>query len=177
MFKKIALVLLILIAAVLIYAATLPDSFRVERSIVVNTPPERVFALVNDLHQWKQWSPFEKKDPDMSRGYGPVTSGKGATYAWSGNGDIGKGSMEIVESIPARKILIALHFVEPFEGRNSAEFGFLPETGGTRVTWAMYGPSTYVSKLMGMFFDMDSMIGKEFEAGLADLKAAAEKNS
>lgn len=177
MLKKIALVLAVIVAGVLIYAATLPDSFRVERSTVVNTPPDRVFALVNDLHQWPKWSPFEKKDPGMSRGYGPTTVGKGATYAWSGNRDIGQGSMEIINSVAPEKVLIGLRFIEPFEAYNHAEFTFAPEAAGTRVTWALYGPSTYLSKLMGMFFDMDSMIGKDFEAGLAELKAAAEKQN
>jgi len=175
MLKKILIAVVVLIAAVLIYAATRPDSFRVERSATIKAPPEKVFALVNDLKRWDAWSPWEKKDPSMRRSWGDATTGKGASYSWEGNKDVGQGRMEITESVPPSKISIKLEFVKPFEARNAVDFTLQPRGDTTDVTWAIYGPSPYISKLIGIFCNVDSMIGKDFEAGLADLKAVAEK--
>lgn len=175
MIKKILFALGLLIAAVLLYATTKPDEFRVERSIAIKAPPEKIFRLVNDLRSWESWSPWEKVDPAMKRSFSGPVSGEGARYAWDGNGDVGAGSMEIVESRPAEKIRIALHFTEPFEGRNTAEFAFVPAGDATQVTWSMAGPMPYLSKLMDIALNMDRMIGGEFEKGLANLKAATEK--
>lgn len=164
----------VVIAGILIYAATKPDSFRVQRVVLINAPPDKVFPLINDLKAWPAWSPYEKKDPAMKRSYGAVTAGKGATYAWEGNKEVGQGSMEIVESGP-RKVLIKLDFLKPFEAHNMAEFLLDPKGDGTSVTWAIHGPSPYMSKVIGTFMNFDNMIGGDFEKGLADLKAAAEK--
>jgi len=171
----IAVVVLAVIAGVLIYASTRPDSFRVERSVGVKAPPEKIFPLINDLKAWAAWSPYEKKDPAMKRSFGAVTAGKGATYAWEGDRNVGQGRMEIVESAPTGKVLIKLDFIKPFEAHNTAEFILAPKGDTTSVTWAIYGPSAYVTKVMGLFLNMDTMIGKDFEAGLADLKTAAER--
>jgi carbon monoxide dehydrogenase subunit G len=175
MLKKILIAVVVLIAAVLVYAATRPDTFRVERSAGIKAPPEKVFALVNDFKRWDAWSPWEKKDPAMRRAFGDATSGKGAAYSWEGNKDVGQGRMEITESVPSSKVSIKLEFVKPFEARNTVDFTLQPKGDTTQVTWAIYGPSPYISKLIGIFWNMDSMIGKDFEAGLADLKAVAEK--
>ena len=175
MVKKIALVLTVLIAAVLIFAATKPDIFRVERKASIKAPPEKVFALINDFKSWTAWSPWEKKDPAMKRTYGAVTSGKGATYAWEGNKDVGSGSMEIVESIAPSKVGLKLDFLQPFEAHNTVNFTLVPAGEITNVTWAMQGPTPYFAKIIHVFMDMDSMVGKDFEAGLANLKVAAEK--
>ena len=175
MFKKIALVVAVLIAAVLIFAATKPDIFRVERKASIKAPPEKVFALINDFKSWTAWSPWEKKDPAMKRTYGAVTSGKGATYAWEGNKDVGSGSMEIVESIAPSKVGLKLDFLQPFEAHNTVNFTLVPAGEITNVTWAMQGPTPYFAKIIHVFMDMDSMVGKDFEAGLANLKVAAEK--
>ncbi len=164
----------VVIAGILIYAATKPDSFRVQRTIVINVPPDKVFPLINDFKAWPAWSPYEKKDPAMKRSYGAVTAGKGATYAWEGDKNVGQGSMEVVESGP-RKLLMKLDFLKPFEAHNVAEFRLEPKGDGTAVTWAIYGPSPYMSKVIGTFLNMDNMIGRDFEQGLADLKAAVEK--
>ena len=177
MLKTVAIIgaiAVVVIAGVLIYAATKPDSFRVQRTVLINVQPDKVFPLIADLKAWPTWSPYEKKDPAMKRTFGAVTAGKGATYAWEGNKDVGQGSMEIVESGP-RKVLIKLDFLKPFEARNMGEFLMDPKGDGTSVTWAIYGPSPYISKVIGTFMDMDDMIGRDFEKGLADLKAAAEK--
>ena len=170
----IGVIVAVAIAGMLLYAATKPDSFRVQRVVLINAPAAKVFPLVNDIKAWTAWSPYEKKDPAMKRTYGAVTAGKGATYAWDGDKNVGRGSIEIVESGP-RKILFKLDFVKPFEAHNMGEFLLEPKGDSTSVTWATWGPSPYISKVVGTFIDIDDMIGRDFEKGLADLKAAAEK--
>lgn len=175
MFKTIAIVVVVLIAGLLGYATTRPDSFRVERSVVIKAAPEKIFPYFDDFKRWAAWSPWEKLDPSMKRSFSGAPSGRGAVYGWEGNGKVGAGRMEILESSAPNKLLIKLDFIKPFEGHNTAEYTLVPSGDATQVTWAMYGPSTYVTKLMGVFVSMDRMIGKDFEAGLANLKAAAEK--
>jgi uncharacterized protein YndB with AHSA1/START domain len=173
-FKTIAIVLAVMIASVLIYAATKPDDFRVERSIVINAPSDRIFPLINDLPKHQLWSPFEKTDPAMQRNYSDNASGQGATYAWNGNGQAGKGRMEIIESHPASLVRIQLDFIKPLETTNTVAFTLTPAEGGTTVNWSMHGPMSYVSKLMTTFFDMDKMLGGQFDEGLKNLKGMAE---
>jgi uncharacterized protein YndB with AHSA1/START domain len=175
MFKIIALILALLVVAVLVYASRQPDSFRIERAITIAAPAEKIFPLVNDLHQWEAWSPWEKLDPALKRSYSGPQSGKGAGYAWTGNKDVGQGSMEIIESIPSSKVVLSLHFLKPFEARNTVEFALLPQASGTLVTQAMYGPSPLMSKIMGLVFSMDKMVGSKYEEGLTSIKALAEK--
>ena len=170
-----AAIVVIVVAGVLIYAATRPDSFRVERTATIKAPPDKIYAEIANLHGWSAWSPYEQKDPDMKRVFSGAESGRGAIYAWHGNKDVGQGRMEIVEATPPSKIAIKLDFIKPFEGHNMAEFTLAPAGDSTTVTWAMYGPSPYVAKVMGTFFDLDKMIGDDFEAGLAALKTVAEK--
>ena len=175
MFKTIAIVIAVLIAAVLVFAATRPDNFRVERSVTIKAPPEKIYPYFDDFNRWAVWSPWERLDPAMKRTFSGPPAGTGAVYAWQGNSKVGEGRMEILESSPSSKLLIKLDFIKPFEGHNTAEYTLVPSGDTTQVTWAMYGPAPFVSKLMGVFVSMDSMIGKDFEAGLANLKAAAEK--
>lgn len=175
MLKTIALVIVAAIAALLIFAATRPGTFRVERTARIDAPAEKIFALIDDFHRWGTWSPYEKLDPAMKRSFGGAASGKGATYAWESDGKAGAGRMEIVESVPASKVGINLDFTKPIEGHNLAEFTLQPQGNATQVTWSMQGESPYIAKLMGIFFNMDQMIGKDFEAGLANLKTATEK--
>lgn len=175
MLQKTAIVVLVLIAALLAFAATKPDSFRVQRTASIKAPPEKIFPLISDLKSWAAWSPWEKIDPAMKRTHSGAPSGKGAVYAWEGNREIGAGRMEILDAAAPARVTIRLEFVKPFEAQNFAEFTLQPQGEATDVTWAMYGPSTYVSKLMSVFFDMDAMIGEKFAAGLANLKAAAER--
>lgn len=175
MLKLIAVTIAVLIAGVLIFATTRPDAFRVERAVAIQAPPEKVFALINDLKAWAAWSPWEKKDPAMQRAYGATTAGKGATYAWEGNRDVGKGGMEIVDSTPPSRIRLRLDFVTPFEAHNIVTFTLAPQGSTTRVSWAMEGPVPYFAKIIHMFLDMDAMVGRDFEAGLAAMKTAAER--
>lgn len=175
MFKTLGLVLLALITALLIYAAVQPDSFRVERTASIKAPPEKIFPLINDFHRWQAWSPWEKLDPAMKRTYSGAASGKGAVYAWEGTGQVGAGSMEIAESIPSSRVLINIDFIKPLEAHNNMEFILEPQGDATQVTWAMYGSAPFVAKVMRVFVSMDSLVGKDFAAGLADLQRAAEK--
>ena len=176
MFKKIAIAVVVLIAALLGYAATRPDTFRVERGATIKAPPEKIFALINDFRRWDSWSPWEKKDPAMRRTFGSdATSGKGAAYAWEGNSDVGQGRMEIAESVPPSRVAIKLDFVKPFEAHNLVEFTLEPQGDSTNVTWAMQGPAPFLAKVIHVFIDMDKMVGRDFESGLASLKAAVEK--
>ncbi|AMP06395.1 SRPBCC family protein [Collimonas pratensis] len=175
MLKTIAIVIVVAIAAILGYATLRPDDFRVQRSVTIKAPPEKIFALIDDFHAWGSWSPFEQLDPGMKRSFSGAASGKGAAYAWDSTGKAGAGSMEIKESTPPSKILIKLDFTKPLEGHNTAEFSIDTQGDSSKVTWAMYGPSPYVAKVMGIFFSMDNMIGKDFETGLATLKSVAEK--
>jgi hypothetical protein len=171
----IAIVLLLVVAAVLVIAATKPDSFRVERSTTINAPPARVHALIDDFHRWTEWSPWEKVDPALKRSYSGAASGTGAIYEWEGNNKAGKGRMEILQSSPASNVRIKLDFLKPFEAHNTADFTIQPLPAGTNVTWAMYGPNPFMAKVMQTVVSMDKLVGKDFEAGLANLKAAAEK--
>lgn len=175
MLKKILIVLVLAIAGVLLYAATKPDTFEVQRRATIAAPPDKVFALIDDFHHWGAWSPWEKLDPAMTRTFEGPASGTGAVYAWKGNKDVGQGRMEITESTPSSRIAIKLDFIEPMESNNVTEFVLAPKDGGTEVTWTMRGPSPYLTKVMDTVVGMDRMIGKDFEAGLANMKAAAER--
>jgi len=175
MLKIIGIVIVVVIAGVLILAATKPDTFRVQRAASIKAPPEKVFALINDFNRWGAWSPWEKKDPAMKRTFGATTSGKGATYAWEGNREVGQGRMEIAESVPSSKVALNLDFVKPFQAHNLVEFTLEPKGDTTNVTWAMQGDTPYFAKIIHVFINMDKMVGKDFEAGLTNLKAIAEQ--
>src|SRR4030081_1347256 len=140
----IAIVIAIAIAIVLILAATKPDTFSVERATTVKAPPEKIFSLINDFHQWGTWSPYETKDPAMKRSYSGADSGQGAVYGWEGNKNVGSGRMEILDAQAPSKIVIKLDFFAPFEGHNTAEFTMLPQGDGTNVTWSMQGPPPFI---------------------------------
>lgn len=174
MIKLIAIVIVVVILAILGFAATRPDTFRIERAAVIDAPPDKVFALINDFHNWGPWSPWEKLDPAMKRTHSGTQSGTGAAYAWEGNKEVGQGRMEITGSVPPSKVVIKLDFLKPFEAHNVAEFTLTAQGSSTKVQWAMHGPSPFMMKVMGVFMSMDRMVGKDFEAGLATMKALAE---
>ena len=168
------LLLFLAVAALLAYAAPRPANFTVRREIAVAAPPEAIFPFVTDFRQWALWSPYEKLDPAMQRTFGGAPSGKGAIYGWSGTGKAGAGRMEITDAPPSSRVTIKLDFIKPFEGHNIATISFEPAGGATRIVWAMEGPSPFMMKLMGIFLNLDQMIGRDFETGLANLKAVAE---
>ena len=171
----IAVIIAIAIAIVLILAATKPNTLLVQRATSIKAPADRIFPLINDFQQWRTWSPYENKDPAMNRSYEGAERGKGAVYAWDGNKNVGSGRMEILEASVPSKITIKLDFFRPFEGHNTAEFTMLPQGDVTNLTWTMVGPAVFMSKLMQVFINLDHMIGRDFEAGLVNLKKLAEK--
>lgn len=175
MWKKLLLVIALLIAALLAFAATRPDTYAVSRSTTIAAAPETVHAIVDDFHQFPQWSPWQKLDPAMQVTFEGPARGVGAIYRWSGNKEAGKGRMEIVESVPARKVGMDLEFIEPFASKARTDIEIAPAPGGSTVTWHMRGDSNFLTKLMSVFVSMDAMIGKDFEEGLANLKRLAEQ--
>ena len=177
MFEIIAVivaVLVVAIAIVLILAAIKPGRFSVRRDVVVRAPGEKIFPLNADFHKWGSWSSYENEDLAMKRTYGGAASGKGAVYAWEGNKNVGSGRMEITDASAPSKVVIKLDFLVPFEAHNTAEFTMLPQGDGTKLTWLMHGPAPFISKLMQVFMNIDKMVGKDFEVGLANLKKLAE---
>ncbi len=171
----IAILLALLIAGFLILASMRPNTFRVQRSIDINAPPEKIYPLINDYKHWASWSPYEKMDSAMKRTFSGAPSGKGAVYEWNGNKNIGRGRMEIIDATPPSKIGIKLDFFSPFEAHNIAEFTMQPKGDVTNVTWAMHGPVPFMAKIMHMIFSMDRMVGGQFAEGLANMKAVAER--
>ena len=165
----------IAIVVVLGIAARKPDDFVVQRSRQIPAPAQRIYSLIEDFHAWQRWSPYEKKDPAMQRTLSGAASGQGAIYAWSGNGNVGQGRMEILEASPPSRILIKLDFFKPFEAHNTAEFTMSPQGNATNVDWVMRGPAPFMFKVMEVFISCDKMIGKDFETGLANLKTPVEK--
>lgn len=173
MLKIIALVLALSAAGVLLLAAFRPDTFRVQRTVIVQAPAERVHPLINDLRRFNAWNPYEKKDPNLVGAYSGPASGPGASYAFTGNKEVGKGAIRITSS-ERDVVRMSLTMLEPFEAENRVEFRLEPREGATQVTWALEGRVPYFAKIIHLFFDMDSMVGKDFEAGLAGLKKLAE---
>jgi len=173
--KFAAIAIVLLVGGLLAFAATKPDHFRIQRSATLKAAPERIFPLINDFGRWGAWSPYEKKDPAMKRTFSGPAAGPGAIYAWDGNKDVGQGRMEITQAAAPTLVALKLDFVKPFEAHNRVDFTLKPKGDATEVTWAMHGPMPFLSKVMTVFFDMDQMVGKDFEAGLASLKALAEK--
>ena len=162
------------VAAVLVHAATKPDTFRVQRTTAIKATPERIVPLIESFYIWRAWSPYEKLDPWLKRAHSGSRKGKGAVYAWEGNRKAGAGRMEIIDSSTSQ-VTIKLDFIKPFPGHNVAEFRLQPSGDSTNVTWAMHGPIPYLAKIATTFFNMDRVVGNEFETGLANLKAIAER--
>jgi uncharacterized protein YndB with AHSA1/START domain len=175
MFKKILIGLVVALAAFAGVVATRPSTFSVQRSATIQASPNYAFELVNDFHQWEQWSPWEKLDPSMRRTFDGATTGVGAKYGWTGNDQVGEGQMTIEESKPNELVRIKLEFIKPWPATSNTTFSFqsLPE-GGVSLTWKMDGNNDFVGKAFSLFMDMDGMIGKDFEKGLASIKTAAE---
>ena len=172
---SVVVLLVVVVAAVLAVAAAKPDIFRVQRAASIKAPPEKIFPLLNDLRSFATWSPYETKDPAMKRTYSGAASGKGAAYEWDGNRNVGKGRLEIADAVPPSKVTLKLDMIDPFEAKNIVEFTLEPKGEFTNVTWAMHGRVPYLAKVVHVFLDMDNMVGKDFETGLANLKVLAER--
>jgi uncharacterized protein YndB with AHSA1/START domain len=161
------------IACILIYAATRPDIFQVQRTTTIGAPPEKIFPLINDLHAHTAWSPFEK-DPNMKRTHSGAAQGKGAVYEWDGDRKVGSGRLAIADSTPSN-ITMILEMFKPFKAHNTVNFLLEPQGNATRITWAMHGRQPYMAKLMSTVINCDKMVGSQFEEGLAKMKALAER--
>jgi hypothetical protein len=170
----IAIVIAAIIAALLVYVSTKPDTFRIQRSAAIAAPPEKIFPHLNDLRAHQAWSPFEK-DPAMKRTLSAASAGKGAVYEWEGNREVGKGRIAITDSVPSSKVVLALDMIKPFAAKNTVEYTLEPKGAATNVTWAMFGRQPFMAKLMSTFIDCEKMVGGQFELGLANLKAIAER--
>lgn len=168
-------VIVVGVAGVLAFAATKPDSFRVQRATSIKATPEKIFPLLNDLHNFASWSPYEKKDPAMKRTHSGAPSGKGAVYEWDGDKNVGRGRLAIADSTPPSKVTLDLDMLAPLKAHNIVEFTLEPKGDTTHVTWAMNGQVPYVAKIVHVFLNVDKMVGQDFEAGLANLKAIAER--
>lgn len=172
--NRIAAVLFVVILGVVLRSWMATSQFRTERATVIHAPAANVFARINNLRRWSEWSPYDKKQPQMTRSYGRIEEGKGAVYLWEGTRSVGKGRMEIVESVPPSTLRIRLDFEQPFEGHNMLTFVLSPEGDSTRVTWTMTGEQSFLVRLMNRFVDMDVILGNDFEAALGTLKQAIE---
>ena len=175
MWIKVVVGIAIVLLALTVLVATRPDEFSVSRSASFAAPAGAVFPQVNELRKWKAWSPWAKKDPTAKETYEGPAAGSGASMAWAGNREVGEGRMTIVESLDNRLVRFKLEFFKPFAATNSAEFAFKEEGGRTSVTWTMRGRNNFVGKAMCLVFDMDTMVGGDFEKGLAGLRAIVEK--
>lgn len=178
MLKIVLIIVAILVVAVigvLVLASTKPDIFRVTRATTIKASPDKIYPLIADFHRWTAWSPYENKDPAMKRTYGGTPGAVGQTYAWSGDKNIGVGSMTVTEAAAPTKVALKLDFISPFEAHNTVVFSIAPQGDGTMVSWDMQGPTPFIGKIVHVFMNMDKMVGSDFEVGLANLKAVAEK--
>lgn len=175
MLKIIGIVIVVAIVAALLYATTRPDTFHVQRTASIKASPDKIFAYINDLHAWEAWSPYAKLDPAMKTRYSGTASGAGSVYEWEGNSQIGAGRVTITDTTPPKQMAIKLDMFKPFAASNDVTFTLQPNGDATDVTWAMDGRNNFMSKLMSLFFNMDKMVGGQFEEGLANLKALAER--
>ena len=174
MLIKILIAIALIIIALVIVVAMQPSEFRVVRTATMSAPAPAVFAQVNDFHNWEAWSPWAKLDPAMKKTYEGAPAGTGAIYTWAGNNQVGEGRTTITESRPSDLIKMKLEFVKPFAATNTVEFTFKPEGDQTAVTWSMAGKNNFMGKAVGLFMNMDKMVGGDFEKGLASLKAVTE---
>ncbi|HKH92794.1 MAG TPA: SRPBCC family protein [Gemmatimonadaceae bacterium] len=164
------------LAALVGYAATRPADFRIQRRARIAAPPSRIVPHLDDFRAWAAWSPWEKLDPAMKREYGGPARGVGATYAWDGNKKAGAGRMQITRADEER-VVTSLDFTRPMRTSNVAEFALAPQDGGTEVTWTMTGSNDLMGKLFGVFVNMDQLVGRDFETGLANLRSVSERSS
>jgi uncharacterized protein YndB with AHSA1/START domain len=174
--KRLAIGLPLLLAAAAVVVWMQPDDYRLTRSTVIAAPAASVFARVNDLRQWEDWSPWAKLDPNAKVSFEGAVAGPGAMFHWSGNDKVGAGMMTITQSRPNERIATRTDFIKPFEGTSNADFIFSEANGQTNVIWTMSGTHTFISKAVCLVMSMEQTVGPDFERGLAQLKQVAERN-
>jgi hypothetical protein len=173
--KRLLIGVVLLVAAFAVVVWFQPDDYRLTRSIVIAAPAAAVFAQVNDLQKWDDWSPWAKLDPNAKVTFSGPQAGVGASFKWDGNDKVGAGTMVITESRPNERLATRTDFTRPFEGSSHSDFVFSEQGGRTDVIWSMFGTQNFISKAICLFVPMEKMLGPEFEKGLASLKRAAER--
>ena len=175
MILRILLGVVVVIVLVLVVAATKPSVFHVQKSITVSAPPEKVFALLSDFHDWPRWAPQDRDDKTMQRTYSGASAGTGAVSDWTSRGNAGAGRMTITEATPNTMVDVTVEWQKPFRVRNTHHFTLTPVAGGTEVTWTAEGTNLYMMKVMEVFVGVNGLMGRHFEAGLRNLKEAAQE--
>ncbi|ARC56686.1 hypothetical protein AS850_06310 [Frondihabitans sp. 762G35] len=145
----------------------------VERSTVIAAPAASILPHLTDFSKWTAWSPWEGQDPEMKRSYAGTPGATGSTYAWNGNRKAGAGTMAVTHVDP-HALDVDLHFTRPFKSTSAIRFDLEEADGSTTVVWSMRSPKTVQSRVMGVFLNMDTLIGTDFEKGLAKFKTVVE---
>ncbi len=172
--RNVIRIILGVILLLIILVQTRPNTYHVERSQVIAAPTEAIYGKLVDFHQWSEWSPWAKIDPNMKTTYTGAASGVGQIYEWTGNDKVGSGRMTLSDAQPSDKVGIKLEFIKPFAATCQTGFVLALEGSGTKVTWSMDGTNNFMAKAISMFGSMDKMIGPDFEKGLSQLKTASE---
>ena len=172
--KIFLIVIVVVVLAFVVVVALRPADFRVTRSAIIAAPPDAVFAQVNNLHNWTEWSPWAKLDPDVKNTFEGPASGVGATFAWAGNNRVGEGRMAITESKPNESIQMKLEFLKPIQAVNIMEFTLKPDGDRTVVTWSMFGKNNFMSKAVSLFMNYDQLIGEQFQKGMTNLNSVLQ---
>lgn len=175
MLKKILFVLVALVVVLVVVIALQPSDYRVERTTSIDAPVSEVFAHVNDFEKWEPWSPWAKLDPDAKVTFEGAQSGEGAIMTWSGDENVGAGTMTLVGSKPDEAVNIEVAFTEPFEGGTNSDFRFTPKGDQTEVAWAMHGEHNFKQKAFCLFMSGFDMMRNDIDKGLAQLKAVVEQ--
>jgi len=172
----IAAVLAVAVIGLLVYAATRPNTFRIQRAMTINAPVDRIHAILTDLRRGAEWSPFERLDPNIRRTFTGPETGVGSALSWEGNNAVGAGTLTITDATP-EKIMLKLDMRRPMEGHNIVEYTLTPQGEATTVTWIMHGPMNLIAKVFHLFMNIEKDLGGAFELGLRDLKGIAEKSA
>jgi uncharacterized protein YndB with AHSA1/START domain len=175
MIVRILLVVVVVVAAVLLFAATKPSTFHIEKSITIQAPPEKLYALIEDFHNWPQWAPQDREDPTMQRTYKGTARGPGAVSEWTSKGSAGAGQMTIIAAKACSSVDVVVEWERPFKVRNAHRFTLTPTGSGTELVWSADGANLYLMKVMEVFVGVNGLMGKHFEAGLANLKKIGEQ--
>lgn len=174
MLRKLLIAIVLLVLVFVAFIATRPAHFHIERSASIAASPETIYPHLADFHQWEAWSPWEKLDSTMVKTMTGEPMAVGSDYHWAGTGEVGEGRMTLTAAQPPHSLTIKLDFIKPFEATNTTLFTLDPEGEGTKVAWIMEGENGFMAKAMGLFMNMDQMVGGDFEKGLSALKQVTE---
>jgi len=175
--KTILIILGVLLALVIILGLTGSDTYRYERSVTIAAPADAVYEHVASLGAMDKWSPWNDLDPNVKKSIEGTDGAVGAVAKWEGNDDIGKGEQRLDTLVPGKLVRTHLTFLEPWQQECGAGIDLAQAGDSTKVTWFMVGENNFMGKVMGVFMDMDAMIGKDFEKGLGRLKSIAEEDA